>query len=184
MSTRHATEIWRKIPGEPGYEVSTEGRIRSFWRRRGGKRRAEFYVSDTPRILKPFKDRNGYPHVDLATGGNRKGRRKSRTLARLVLLAFVGPPGEGEMALHVDNPDKGDCRLANLRWGRRSENNGADIVRHRGKHPCSPLTPDDVREIRRLLARGLTQTEVAGRFGVSPSTVHLIARGKHHQYVK
>lgn len=40
------------------------------------------------------------------------------------------------------------------------------------------LTPDAVLEIRERLSRGETQPRVAGHFGVSQSTISLIARGK------
>lgn len=40
------------------------------------------------------------------------------------------------------------------------------------------LTPDDVREIRGLHSRGLTQGELAAKFGISQPTVSAIVRRK------
>ncbi len=183
MSDAYSTEMWAAIPGYPGYEVSTEGRIRSFWQRQGGGKTIQYFVGDSPRILKMNRDRNGYMHVDLCNGSGRNGRVHA-TVIRLVLLAFKGEPEPGQMALHKETADKSDCRLENLRWGTRSQNNGADVVKHRGKHPNSSFAPDDVRAIRRRLAAGETQTAIARDLGVHTSTISLIARNKHHAYIE
>ncbi len=181
--SEEAVEQWKAIPGYPGYEVSDQGRVRSYWKRRGGW--STGFVSsieDTPRILKMQKKSAGYWMVELRRGEG--GKRQVFTVIRLVLMAFVRLPEPGEMALHKDTPDKSDSRLCNLQWGWRSENNGADIVRHKGKHPCSSFTPDDVREIRRRLATGEVHREIAADYDVDPSTITAISRRKNHAYIK
>lgn len=116
-------ETWKPVPGYEGfYEVSDLGRVYSVPRqdprgnRIGGK------------ILKQSLNRGGYPLVGL----NRDGNCKSFLVHRIVLMAYVGPPQEGEEALHGDG-NRTNGALVNLRWGTRSENN-YDQVQH-GTHP-------------------------------------------------
>lgn len=49
------TEQWKSIIGFHGYEVSTHGQIRRYWKMKGlGKARgAKRYLSDTPILVKP-----------------------------------------------------------------------------------------------------------------------------------
>jgi len=103
-------EIWKPIPGYEGqYEVSDQGRIKSYRRRKEGQ------------ILRPGRMTAGHLSVSL-------GRRNSQCVHRLVLLAFVGPPPVCHECLHA-NGDPSDNRLVNLRWGTRSENI-ADAIKH------------------------------------------------------
>lgn len=46
------------------------------------------------------------------------------------------------------------------------------------------LTPDDVREIRRLKSQGWIQADIARHFGVHPVTVSQIIRGERWKHVK
>ncbi len=94
------------------YEVSDHGRIRSL--RRGG------------RVLRP-KLTSGYPTIQLSLDGV----QVTRYIHQLVLEAFVGPRPDRCEVRHL-NGDRRDVRLANLRWGTRSEN-ARDAVRH-GTH--------------------------------------------------
>ena len=94
------------------YEVSNFGEVRNV---------------KTKRVLKPDSKKSGYLYVNLSN----KGRQKKRYIHRLVLLAFVGPPLEGQEVLHSDG-DATNNRLENLRWGTRNENM-LDSVSH-GTH--------------------------------------------------
>jgi hypothetical protein len=108
-------EAWLPVPGYEGvYEVSDLGRVRSVDRTVTGR-------AGSPRplrgkILRPYMSR-GYEIIQLA----RFGRREYRPVHRLVLLAYVGPPPLGHEACHGDG-DRVNNRLANLRWGTKSEN--------------------------------------------------------------
>lgn len=94
------------------YEVSNLGEVRS---------------AKTKRVLKPGTQKSGHLNVFLCNNG----KRKKRYVHRLVLLAFVGPPLEGQEALHIDG-DATNNQLENLRWGTRQEN-ALDLVTH-GTH--------------------------------------------------
>lgn len=98
----------------------------------------------------------------------------------LVCEAFHGLRPEGKVAAHW-NGDNQDNRSTNLRWATHKEN-CADKVRHgtqlRGEQmPGSKLTETDVLEIR-VLAKlpGITQTEIAERYGISQQLVSEIHR--------
>ena len=112
-------EIWKVIPGYVGqYEVSDQGRVRSFRRNLQG------------RVLKPGRMPAGHMSVAL-------GRKNSQCVHKLVLLAFVGAAPARHECLHI-NGVPNDNRLINLRWGTRSENmkdayaHGArDLVKNR-----------------------------------------------------
>lgn len=109
-------EIWKDIPGYEGrYQVSNEGRVRSLDR----PVRVVCQGIDTMRIakgkvLRPGPSKSG--HVTVALG-----RGKSRPVHQLVLEAFVGLRPEGCEVLHLNHVPT-DNRLANLRYGTRSEN--------------------------------------------------------------
>lgn len=159
-------EEWRSIAGYEGfYEVSDLGRVQRLLKR-GGKA-----------IRRPGYDRDGYAQVVLSVNNVQVVRK----IHRLVLEAFVGPPGKNQQTCH-NNGNPSDNRLCNLRWD-TFQNNVADKMRHgkilRGEqHPNAKLTRGDVKEIRSLLAHGWTQREVAKKFGIGQSHVHAIKTKK------
>ena len=114
-------EHWRPIPGHEGrYEVSDIGQVRSLARLDSyGRRRKE-------RILKPRPAKSGHKFVALYADDV----RTDWAVHVLVLTAFIGPRPAGSDACHW-NDDPADNRLANLRWGTRSEN-ALDCVRNGG----------------------------------------------------
>lgn len=114
------TEIWRAIPGYPGYEASDLGRIRSLRGR-------------VARILKGGTDSSGYRMVCIQTP---EGQR-TPTVHRLVALAHIGPKPsvpEGSYRIEVchENGDRTDNRLSNLRYDTNKANQ-QDSMRH-GTH--------------------------------------------------
>lgn len=116
------TERWLPVVGFEGlYEVSDMGRVRSLDRvlpyERVDQYSGRVLQIDRRRrgqLLQPGRKPSG--HVSVALG-----RGQSRDVHVLVLEAFVGPCPEGKEALH-GNDVGNDNRLANLRWGTRSEN--------------------------------------------------------------
>lgn len=166
-------EIWRKIPGHSGYEVSDLGRVRSVNRilrvdaspRAGAHER--FYHG---KILRPGSSQ-GYPSVVLGKG------RPGTLVHRLVLLAFVGPCPEGQEALHR-NGDRSDARLSNLRYDTRSANN-EDTSRHNRRK----ITVEGVREMRAARAAGATLRELSEQYGLCQAQVSNICRRQHYRHV-
>jgi hypothetical protein len=96
-------EVWKLVPEYDGkYEVSDQGRVRSFRRYPQGI------------ILRPGRMPGGHLSVAL-------GRGNSQCVHKLVLLTFVGAAPDKHECLHI-NGIPNDNRLTNLRWGTRSEN--------------------------------------------------------------
>ena len=108
-------EHWAPVIGFEGlYEVSDQGRVRGLDRfGRGGR-----FVLGRMKKLTPNKD--GYLTVSLSDATGQEFRRQ---VHRLVLEAFVGPAPEGMESLHGPDHTPSNCRLDNLRWGTRTENN-------------------------------------------------------------
>lgn len=113
-------EIWKAVSGQPGYEVSSEGNIRS-WRSRNGKG-----MSKVPHPLKPNKLKKGYLQVTFLSGS--EATRKYRKIHQVVLEAFVGPRPEGMESCH-DDGDVSNNKLSNLRWDTHA-NNMSDQDKH------------------------------------------------------
>ena len=125
-------EEWRPVVDWEGlYEVSGLGRVRSLDR---------FVNNGNGGFLKPGRVLAGSRD---AKDGRRRvglmldGRLKMRTVATLVLEAFIGPRPPGMDGLH-SNGDATDDRPANLRWGSVSDNL-RDSVQH-GTHAMTRKT--------------------------------------------
>lgn len=126
------------------------------------------------RVLRPGRRPCGHVTVVLGASG-------SQHVHRLVLQAFVGPAPSRYECLHA-NGIPADNRLANLRWGPRSENN-RDRVRQGSTYR---LTVSDVEEIKRALQTpylGLG-TALARRYGVVPTVISNIKYGRSHTWVE
>jgi hypothetical protein len=155
-------EVWKAVPGYEGrYEVSDLGHVRNV----GGRVLALCTVS------------GGYKAVSL-------GRNNSKTIHRLVALAFLGPaPNEKPLVLHNDG-DRTNNTLHNLRYGSHADN-AADAKRHgtqvKGERQhVAKLTLDNVLAIRNSSDTG---TALAAQFGVTPQCINLIRTRKNWRHV-
>lgn len=151
-------EIWRRISGYPGYEVSSWGGVRG------------------PRgTLAPVQS-GDYQIVSIGDGQVWRTAR----VHKLVVDAFLGdPPFDGAIAAHNDG-DSCNNRASNLRWTTPLDNQ-ADRDRHgtriRGSEVFgAKLHEDDIPLIRRRIAAGERYKTIAEDFGVSISTISLIKR--------
>lgn len=125
-------ENWKPVVGHEGaYEVSDLGRVRSLERRvRLVTRQAGETTRRVPeRVLRPGATQSG--HLSVAIGKN-----NSRAVHQIVMQAFVGPCPDGCEVLHL-NHDPADNRLANLRYGTRSENLKMDYEAGTRKVPAA-----------------------------------------------
>jgi hypothetical protein len=117
---------WRPVPGYPGYAVSLYGAVASRRHRNG-------LPAKSWRLLTPVRDGKGYPCYRLSRPGHKP---KWFGAHQLVMLAFVGPPGPGQVVRHVLTNDPWDCRLENLAYGTQAEN-CADKAAH-GTYQAGP----------------------------------------------
>lgn len=119
------------VPGHPGYQASSAGRVRSVGRMvddgLGHLRRVP------ARYLTPRPHRSGHLMVTLSS----RGKERKFRVHRLVLNAFVGPCPDGMECCHW-NDEPPDNRLMNLRWDTPSANK-RDAVRN-GLNPMTQRT--------------------------------------------
>jgi hypothetical protein len=167
---------FKPIPGFEGlYDVSDSGVVRSLSIRNK--------QANTPRI-KELKqsDNGGYKRVTLQNNGE----KRQLWVHRLVLLAFIGPPKDGEECAHLDG-DPSNNHLSNLKWCHKRENED-----HKLKHGTRPmgdtqgsskLKPADIEEIFAMRKAGNSLRFIANKFNVSNQNINLILQGKAWKHV-
>lgn len=149
-------ESWADIPGFVGYQASTHGNVRSL---------------NGP-LATCINPQTGRHTVTLWNSGN----PSTRTIHRLVLMAHM-PNADESLEVCHKNGNKTDNRLANLRWGSRSENQ-REKVRHGSRGGPQKLTQSQAQQIRQARKAGRTQQAIADEFGISRPLVSLIESGK------
>lgn len=171
-------ERWVPVAGWDGYDVSDQGRVRS-WKQRSRKERRQWEIdyNQPARVLRACV-RNGYPSVLLIKHGS---VRAWFSVHRLVLAAFVRPAMPREQGAHADD-NRSNNALANLRWATPAENN-ADKISH-GTHQwgqrigTAKLTDLQVAEIRAARLSGSGVKHLAQQYGVCCNTITNITTGK------
>ena len=120
-------EEWRPIQGYEGlYDISNYGRVRSYdYRHRG-----------IEKILKTRASKGNYVKVSL----RKEGKMKCYRIHRLVAIAFLPPPQEGQTQVEHCNCDKHDNRVQNLRWTHPKGNMANPLTRYHLSisHLCPP----------------------------------------------
>lgn len=137
---------WMPVHDHDGYEVSSDGKVRSLDRMIYDPRWKK-YRKYPGRILVPIKTKAGYLRVKL--GGSHHGAG----IHQLVAAAFIGPCPDGMQICHNDG-NKTHNKIGNLRYGTPSDN-AQDRIKHghqvdkRGeKHHGAKLTAGQVKAIR------------------------------------
>jgi hypothetical protein len=164
------------IPGFPGYQITTDGRV---W-------------SEPNRLhngtwIKNNINSMGYPQISLC----KNGKVFSCAIHRILLETYIGPCPKGLVCRHL-NGDPQDNRLENLCWGTRSANN-YDAVKHGtapgfqnkgNKNGQAKLTDQKVKLIYNLYHSGAdTQQGLADAFGVGQFTISEIVRKKRWRHL-
>ena len=157
-------EEWRAVSMDPGYSVSTYGRVRN---------------SRTLHLLKPWLA-GKYLYVGLNRSGIKTG------IHRLVAFAFLGPaPSPLHEVAHNDGNPRNNY-ISNLRWATHKENM-SDMRRHgttyyhgwRGQtHPNAKLCDVQVIDIRRSVRHGALRKTLAKMHQVSEATIDQIIQGR------
>jgi hypothetical protein len=107
---------------------------------------------------------------------------QSTSASRAVWMLANGDPGELYVLHTCHRGDDGCINIRHLYLGTH-QRNGRDMAEAL-RTPVRKLEPDDVREVRRLLAVGRTQTAIAHRFGVSQGAIQSIASGRTWSWLK
>jgi hypothetical protein len=171
-------EIWMKIEGHEGYEISNFGRVRT----KRITRLNKFGLVRRFKILHPALTR-GYRRLMTPD-------RKLVLVHKLVLAAFVGPCPEGMEANHK-NGIKDDNRLENLEYVTRNENqwHATHVLGKRGHirgsvHGRSKLNEEQVKEIRRLEAEGNhTRKQLSEMFTISQQMLSFIISKRNWKHI-
>lgn len=104
-------EKWKDIDGFPGYQVSNEGRVRSY-------RTYHRIMAETSHILRPRVNPNGY---EIATLYDEYGRPHQVSVHRLVATAFLPNSDPSLVVDHLDY-NKTNNNVRNLEWVTIEEN--------------------------------------------------------------
>lgn len=174
---------YREIDGFTGYRVGDDGTVWSRWSDHGNKE-GKPVLTDQWKL----KVANAGEYGHLTVSLYQDGKRFPKLVHRLVLEAFVGPCPEGMEACHFPDPNPGNNRLDNLKWGTPKENaehraiHGHQHSMPGEQHPNAVLTEAQVAEIRSLKGT-LSQREIGKRFGIHQVQVGRIQRGERWKNV-
>lgn len=166
--------MWKPILNFEGYEVSDDGKVRS-WK----PERNNVPAPTEPRLLKFEIGSSGYYQLNLYSENGRKMCR----VHVLVAEAFHGTRPEGFVVRHL-NGIRTDNRAANLRWGTVQENND-DMRLHgtwshgEGVH-TSKLSELDVLQILNSNDRPI---DIASVYGVTPANICHIRKGRSWKHL-
>jgi hypothetical protein len=164
-------EVWKPIEGFPGYEVSNQGRVRSYHGWNSERRRG--ILKQPQRVLRPGRTSGGHRYVIL----RRDQRSHPMRVGRLVAQAFIGPAPAQSVVLHLDG-DVDNNRVENLAYGSPGDARGHHVSISRAK-----VTPAQVLEIRQRRAVGEAARSIAAAFGIASQTVNGIYRGDSWRHV-
>jgi hypothetical protein len=187
-------EVWKTAPAPyTRYEVSSEGRVRSYCIRlprgkgngRGSKPGGR---TATPKILTPYQRQDGYIQLLLYTDD---GARETFLLHRLVLTTFLGPcPDKDTWTGSHMNGNPADNSISNLSWEamtlnvRRQTPHGTKATNKGEANGSAKLTADNVRAIRAVYAAGGTTLKaLAERYAIGTPTVWKIVKRQKWRHV-
>ena len=102
------SEIWKSLPGVPGIEVSTFGRVRTLDRVVSSENMTRFQKG---RILKQNESNSGYLLVNIPING----KQATKIVHRLVAKTFIPNPDNLPQVNHKDC-DRTNNNVSNLEW--------------------------------------------------------------------
>ena len=154
-------EIWRDMPSDFRYEISSLGRVKN---------------KKTGKIRKPSSTPAGY-QVIVLTYKNKKS--KGVYVHREVMAAFKGECPGGLNVSHI-NGNNTDNRLENLCYETHLENIRRKKIHgtqtHGESHGTARLTEKEVSEIRNKREAGMKLLEIANLYGISFQHVSRICK--------
>ena len=161
-------EQWKPVLGNEGlYEVSHLGMVRGL--KRNNIRKATLNTSTGRNTT--------YYHIVLC----KNNKFKTFLLHRVVAEAFLGKCPIGYEVAHEDGNSHNN-NLSNLKYKTHAEN-VADAVKHGNlmqgeNHYRTPLTAENVREIRWLYSFDFSQQKIADYYGIARESVRAIVNNK------
>ena len=162
--------IWREIPSLEGrYEASENGDIRHV-------------TNHKPRRAR--RNKYGYLQMNFSLNDG-TGKAKTILVHKLIAETFIENPNNLPYINHKDG-DKTNNHVDNLEWCTASENikhafdTGLAVNPKGDKSPLARFTNEQVREIRYMYGKGVSETSLAILLGVSQSTIGRIVRGERY----
>ncbi len=156
----------------PECEVSRHGEVRQKTMVVAGREFKDF-------VRKASVNKAGYHYMAF----REDGKQKNYYIHRLVAETFIDNPDNKPFVNHI-NGDKGDNTVFNLEWVTTAENNQHAretglLVTPKGEDSrLSLLTNEQVIEIKRQLAEGKKQRDIAAEFGVHFTLISHIKAGR------
>lgn len=153
------------------YQVSDQGRVRSFNKNKNGK------------IMWHNKNQKGYNIVEL----RKNGKRYCRQVHRLVMETFKG---ESELQVNHKDGNKDNNSLENLEYLTAKENvhhawkTGLCKVKKGEENHASILKERDVIEIKHMLNLNIRPIKIAKVYEVDETTISNINIGKTWRNIK
>ena len=149
------------------YRVSDGGWVETKWR--SGQFYSGFEIKDVWRVMRHSERPDGYHGIELRDG---RGHSRRTYVHILVCESFNGrKPFQGACVRHLDGNPSNNVS-GNLAWGTHAENEADKIIhgtwdsRFGGK-----LSAQQRDNIRRRVADGESQREIAEEFNVSRPTI-------------
>lgn len=170
-------EVWKDVPGSDGkYQVSNYGRVKSYC-----------YDKVNGKILRPGNIR-GFSNVTLRI----KGEPHSYLVHKLTAEAFIpNESKEKNVVIHIDW-NKQNNHVTNLQWITKEESykrmfkkfledykKSNKVIRRNAK-----LKPEDVKQLKAMLKKGVKQNVIAKLFAISEMQVTRIKRNENWSAIK
>ena len=161
--------MYKNIFGYDNYEVSITGEIRN---------------KTTKRVKKQYIGSTGYYMVTFSL----KGKSKPQRVHRIIAQAFIENIEKKPHINHIDG-NKLNNDVSNLEWVNHKENMihavDSGLIDNLGsKNGMAKLNEKQVKEIKVLLLKGLSQYKIAKLYNVSRSTILMIKLEKRWKQVK
>ncbi len=163
--------IWREIPSLEGrYEASDNGDIR--------------HVTNH-KIRRARRNKHGYMQMNFSLN-NGTGKTKTLLVHKLIAETFIPNPNNLPEINHIDG-DKTNNRVSNLEWCDASYNQkhafltGLQVAKKGEDAPGAKFTNEQVKEIRYIRSKGVSETSLAILLGVSQGTIGRIVRGERYE---
>lgn len=171
-----------KMTDDGRYAVTSDGDVISKARIKSGHNaHGPFSYISKEKKLATNLNKSGYATVSLSHVGSNK--TKSCLVHRLVALAFVPNPENRPQVNHKDG-NKTNNKPENLEWVTSQENvihsyTTGLACNAEEQHPRSVLTVEDVIEIAKLYAIGVTCTSVVRIIGKKYQTIYKVLERKN-----
>ena len=168
-------EIWKDIPGHPGYQVSNYGEVRSV-DRLIKRENDKFPYLRRGNIIKQQDNGHGYKWVHMGATA------KPTYVHRLVLSVFSPYHAPDQTDVNHKDGNKGNNNIENLEWCTRSENNfhayDNGLHAYGENHPQSKYSFETIEEIKGMASNGERICDISRKMNISHQYVSGIVRGK------